>query len=101
MPDIRVVDGFVYKRTNFYNGDGISEEHAWKLLVPAVPTKSVIGNAHEPPNVTLGDIAKTIKRIREYLTIVTFVKTQNPPIQFSNLLWEKKQTPQDIFKESL
>lgn len=67
LPDLRVVDGLVYKRSNFYKGDGLQEERSWKLWVPAALTEKVIEDAHQPPNTAHAGITKTIRRIREYL----------------------------------
>lgn len=49
LPDIKIVDKFVYKRTVPYNGDAVQEDHAWKLWVPAELTVKQITDAHEPP----------------------------------------------------
>lgn len=66
LPDLKVIDNFVYKRTVSYDGNRRNEDHAWKLWVPANLTTKIITNAHEPPNVAHGGIGKTIHRIREY-----------------------------------
>lgn len=66
LPDVRIVDQFVYKRTVPYSGDASQEEHSWKLWVPSELTNKIITEAHQPPNVSHGGIGKTIRRIREY-----------------------------------
>lgn len=66
LPDLKVIDNFVYKRTVPYDGEAIREDHAWKLWVPTGLTNKIIKEAHEPPKVSHGGIGKTIHRIREY-----------------------------------
>ena len=62
FPDIKIVDNFVYKRTNFDRG--LSEATIWKLWVPQALTETLIERAHSPPMAAHGGIAKTLTKIR-------------------------------------
>lgn len=66
LPDLKIVDGFVYKRTLHYDGVPLNEDFAWKLWVPQGLTESLIGKAHNAPQVAHGGFHKTLKRLREY-----------------------------------
>lgn len=66
LPDLRVMDGFAYKRTVPYNGESIGEDFAWKLWVPMELTSELIAKAHNPPQASHGGSVKTLKRLREY-----------------------------------
>lgn len=64
LPDIKVIDGIVYKRTIF--NQNINEEYHWKLWVPENLTVTIIEKAHAPNNVAHGGIAKTMERIKRF-----------------------------------
>lgn len=66
LPDLKVMDGYVYKRTVPYDGVPINEDFAWKLWVPLELTHDLIVKTHNPPHVSHGGLAKTLRRIREY-----------------------------------
>lgn len=66
LPDLRVVDGYVYKRTLHYDGTPLGEDFAWKLWIPVELSQKLIENAHCPPNVAHGGFHKTLRRLREY-----------------------------------
>lgn len=40
LHDIKILDEYVYKRTNFYDGDPVKEDHSWKLWIPEELTKN-------------------------------------------------------------
>lgn len=65
FPDLRILDGYVYKRCNFYSGDPLNDGLTWKLWVPPGLTLQLIQNAHEPPNCAHGGYQKTIMRLRK------------------------------------
>lgn len=67
FPDIKVIDNFVYKRTDFSNGNPLSEALSWKLWVPDYLTNDIIRNAHCPPLAGHCGISKTIEKIRRNL----------------------------------
>lgn len=66
LPDIKVIDGFVYKRTQFYDGSPTNEDFAWKLWIPLELTNGIIEKAHCLPVASHGGFHKTLKRIKEY-----------------------------------
>jgi len=66
FPDIRVCDGFVYKKTEFSSGDPVQEENSWKLWVPAEMTHSLIMRAHEHPLCAHGGLGKTLYRLKTW-----------------------------------
>ena len=63
LPDVKIVDGFIYKRTEF-SRDNISEAQSWKLWVPQGLTSCVIERSHNPPMFAHGGIGKTLERLR-------------------------------------
>ena len=65
LPDLKIVDGYVYKRTRFNRGNPEMEEYLWKLWVPSSITGTLIVEAHEPPNKSHGGIHKTLQRLRQ------------------------------------
>lgn len=65
LPDLRVIDHFVYKRTSFYNGNMDEEDLTWKLWLPEDLRKEVMIRSHEK-NTAHGGVAKTLHNIREY-----------------------------------
>ncbi|XP_059221494.1 uncharacterized protein LOC131996064 [Stomoxys calcitrans] len=66
LPDLRVVDGLVYKRTQHDDGIPLNEDFAWKLWVPMELTRDIIRKAHCPPQVSHGGFHKTLRRVKEY-----------------------------------
>lgn len=65
LPDFKLVDGYIYKRTEFSSGE-IDESNLWKLMVPIELRQDVIYSAHNTPTSAHSGIAKTIERIRRY-----------------------------------
>lgn len=65
LPDFRVINKFIYKRTKFSGGNR-DESDNWKLLVPEEFRRGVIYAVHDIPNAAHGGIAKTIHRIRQF-----------------------------------
>lgn len=65
LPDFKVIDKFVYHRTEFSKGN-IDESDSWKLLVPTALRNDVIYSAHNTPASAHGGIAKTLERVRNY-----------------------------------
>ena len=64
LPDLKIVDGHVYKKTLFSRGVPEMEEFLWKLWIPASLTHQLIVEAHEPPNKSHGGFHKTLQRLR-------------------------------------
>lgn len=65
-PDIKIVDDFVYIRTNHYQGETEQEISCWKLWVPIKLRESVIKRAHDLPISCHGGIVKTLELIRRH-----------------------------------
>lgn len=63
-PDMKIVDNFVYIRTEHYSGNEIREQQAWKLWVPRNLQNQVIVRAHDSPIASHGGIYKTLELIR-------------------------------------
>jgi len=61
LPDIKVVDGFIFKR-NQDCGNPELEEHSWKLWVPSSLTPMLIDSPHTK---VYGGIAKTLSFLRQ------------------------------------
>lgn len=64
FPDIKIVDGFVYVRTDHYSGDELQENQAWKLWIPFHLRQQVLYRAHDSPISAHGGICKTLELIR-------------------------------------
>ena len=64
LPDLKVIEGFVYRRTEFSRDDEMSESSHWKLWIPQGLIVSVIENAHTPPMSSHGGIGKTLEKLR-------------------------------------
>ncbi|XP_070132553.1 uncharacterized protein [Drosophila bipectinata] len=64
FPDIKVVDGYVFKRTEDRTAAEL-EENTWKLWVPASLSVAMIDQAHSPPNKAHGGMGKTLHRFRQ------------------------------------
>lgn len=62
LPDTRVVDGLVYKRTRPYEGISVNEDFNWKLWVPTQLIEELISKTHGPSQVSHGGLTKTLKR---------------------------------------
>ena len=66
LPDIKIEDGFVYKRVEYATGNEIQEEMSWKLWVPKSMTEDLIRRAHDHPLCAHGCIGKTLRRIKTF-----------------------------------
>lgn len=65
--DVKVIDGVIYKRTEFRTGNQIVDtETVWKIWVPESLRADVITNAHQPPSASHGGRDKTTELIRRY-----------------------------------
>ena len=67
LPDLKVEDGVIYKRTQFRNGvsDEV-EDSRWKIWVPSGLTSTLIEKAHCPEICAHGGIGKTLYRLRQF-----------------------------------
>lgn len=66
VPDLRVIDGRVYKKTLGANDDPTSGASTWKLWVPEELTTELIKNAHDPPSSAHCGTAKTLEKLRRH-----------------------------------
>lgn len=63
-PDLRIVDKFVYIRTEHYSGDPQQEEGAWKLWIPKNLRQTLLSRFHCPSIAAHGGMNKTVELIR-------------------------------------
>ena len=65
LPDLKIIDGYVYKKTMFNRSSPEVDEYTWKLWIPSTLTHTLISEAHEPPTKSHGGIHKTLQRLRQ------------------------------------
>lgn len=65
LPDIRISDGYVYKRLLPRTGKEVDEVNLWKLWVPSELTSSLIADAHNCDDGLHNGRAKTIHKLRQ------------------------------------
>lgn len=66
LPDLRIDDGFIYKRVEHTSGDAAQEEMSWKLWVPPSMTDELIKRAHDHPLCAHGGVGKTLHRLKTF-----------------------------------
>lgn len=66
LPDVKVVDGFIYRRTEHATGDQVADDLVWKLWLPLELVPIVLKMAHDDPLSAHGGINKTLERVRRY-----------------------------------
>lgn len=66
LPDLRIVDDFVYKRTEHPTGDAIQESESWKLWVPVKLRETVLHRAHYPPDSSHVGMSKLAEKLKRY-----------------------------------
>nr|XP_043065612.1 uncharacterized protein LOC122320996 [Drosophila bipectinata] len=64
VPDLKVMEGKVFRRAKQDQGVGLGESFAWKLWVPNEMIPEVMKEAHDSPTAAHGGIHKTLERIR-------------------------------------
>lgn len=67
FPDLKVIDDFVYKRTEFASGEEEQENSSWKLWVPSTLVTEVLQQAHDAPSSAHCGMKKTVEKIKRYL----------------------------------
>lgn len=65
-PDLKVVDGYLYRRTEHCSGEQVQDDLCWKLWVPRELTKEVLRMAHDSPLSAHNGINKMLNRIRRF-----------------------------------
>lgn len=63
-PDIKLVDSFVYYRTEHYSGEEAQERQSWKLWIPLNLREELISRCHDVPIAAHGGIGKTLDLLR-------------------------------------
>jgi len=63
FPDLRVENGFLYRKAEHLTGEQMHDEYAWKLWVPKELVSQILARAHDSPLAAHGGIHKTIERI--------------------------------------
>lgn len=66
LPDLRIQDNFVYKRTLPSDGNPIHENLIWKLWIPSALTQELIRNSHKPTVKSHCGIGKTLALLKQY-----------------------------------
>ncbi|XP_030385488.1 uncharacterized protein LOC115632467 isoform X1 [Scaptodrosophila lebanonensis] len=66
LPDVKVVENFVYRRSDHATGDQLHDSFGWKLWIPKELVSEVLKNAHDHPLASHGGVHKTLERIRRY-----------------------------------
>ncbi|XP_037827126.1 uncharacterized protein LOC119615120, partial [Lucilia sericata] len=63
-PDVKIVDKYVYYRTQHYSGEEAQEQECWKLWIPYGLRRTAIARAHDAPVSAHGGMSKTIELLR-------------------------------------
>lgn len=83
-PDIKIIDKFVYYRTEHYSGDDCQEDLCWKLWIPLKLRRETISKAHDSPIAAHGGMAKTLELLRRTFGTMCvnakFAKQRRPQI---------------------
>lgn len=66
LPDVKIVDDIVYKRTRLRKGFVDEETNLWRLWVPKSLTELLVEEAHSSDESNHTGIAKTIAKLRRY-----------------------------------
>lgn len=66
LPDLKVIDQFVYRRMEHATGDKIADDSCWKLWIPEGLIPEVLNQCHEHPLAAHSGVIKTLERIRRY-----------------------------------
>lgn len=66
FPNLKVKDGYVYRRTEHTTGEVLHDVYVWKLWIPKAMTKEVIARAHDSVLCAHVGIHNTIERLRKY-----------------------------------
>lgn len=91
LPDLRIENGIVFKRTHFEQDD---EEMKWKLWVPV--SSSLIEKAHCPEIVAHGGVTKTLHRLRQFYFWPRMTLQVRKFIRSCTICKESKSTNQQL-----
>lgn len=65
-PDLKIIDGFLYRRTEHAIGEQTTDDMAWKLWIPQSLIPELLKKHHDDPLSSHCGINKTLERIRRY-----------------------------------
>lgn len=65
-PDLKIIDGFLYRRTEHAVGEQTTDDMAWKLWIPKALVPEVLQKHHDDPLSSHSGINKTLERLRRY-----------------------------------
>lgn len=63
-PDVKIIDKYVYIRTQHYNGIEESEQQCWKLWIPSSLRETLLEQYHNLPTSAHGGMFKTLDLLR-------------------------------------
>lgn len=66
LPDMKIVDGILYRRMEHATGDRIADDMAWKIWLPNEVIPIALTLAHDHPLALHCGINTTLQRIRRY-----------------------------------
>ncbi|XP_059223172.1 uncharacterized protein LOC131996977 [Stomoxys calcitrans] len=65
-PDLKIIDGYLYRRTEHAVGEQRADDMIWKLWIPKSMVPEVLQKHHDDPLSSHCGINKTLERIRRY-----------------------------------
>ncbi|XP_059222537.1 uncharacterized protein K02A2.6-like [Stomoxys calcitrans] len=65
-PDLKIIDGYLYRRTEHAVGEQLADDMIWKLWIPKSMVPEVLQKHHDDPLSSHCGINKTLERIRRY-----------------------------------
>lgn len=66
LPDVKVIDNFVYRRTDYVTGDQLHDDLIWKLWLPTEMIPEILHKAHDSRLSAHSGINKTVEKLRRY-----------------------------------
>lgn len=66
LPDLKIIDGYLYRRTEHATGEQLQDDLSWKLWIPREMIPEILKKAHDNPLSSHGGINKTLARIRKF-----------------------------------
>ncbi|XP_044571939.1 uncharacterized protein LOC123257320 [Drosophila ananassae] len=65
VPDLKVMDGKVFRRTKQVRSLELAKNFAWKLWVPKGMIPDILREAHDSPTAVHGGVRKTLERVHQ------------------------------------
>ncbi|KAL7726512.1 hypothetical protein ACLKA6_001134 [Drosophila palustris] len=66
LPDMKVLDNYVYRRSEHASGDAVADDLCWKLWIPVSMVPEVVKHSHEDSLAAHSGINKTLETLRRY-----------------------------------